>query len=148
MKFWGRIRDFVATKQLQVTLQMSSKVMNVTVPIPANQIGKVRINIQVVPVAANKVIVKNASLHLSGLSPHVKRTDVRDAIARILGSYGEITDIRIPIDLETGFLKGYAFAVFNEKSNATRVLNRRDELASVLNQYLGGNIYINPSKGF
>lgn len=129
---------------------MSSKVMNVTVPIPANQLGKVRINIQVVPVASSaaKVVVKNASLHLSGLSTHVKRSDVRDAIARILGSYGEITDIRIPIDLETGFLKGYAFAVFNEKSNATRVLNRRDELASVLSQYLGGNIYINPSKGF
>lgn len=132
--------------------------MNVTVPIPANQLGKVRIHINILPIegaseagkqAVPKQRIRNASVHLSGLSRHIKRSDVCDALTRILGSYGEIADIRVPIDLATGFLKGYAFVAFKDAEAAARVLNRSRQLGPILNQYLpASNITLATSKGF
>ena len=127
--------------------------MNVTVPIPANQLGKVRIHINIVPSegegeAPVKQRIHNATVHLSGLSAHVKRSDVRDALTRIFGSYGEITDIRIPVNLDTGFLKGYAFVAFKDPASAVRVLNRSAQLSPILGQYLmSNNITMASSKG-
>lgn len=124
--------------------------MNVTVPIPANQLGKVRIHINIIPSEGPvKQRIHNATVHLSGLSAHVKRSDVCDALTRILGSYGEIADIRIPVNLDTGFLKGYAFVAFKDPACAVRVLNRSGQLGPILGQYLmSNNITMASSKGF
>jgi hypothetical protein len=132
----------------------SSKIMNITVPISANQLSKVRININLVSsdstsVPITKQRIHNATVHLSGLSHYVKRTDVCDALTRILGSYGEISDIRIPVDLNTGFLKGYAFVVFKDPKITAHVLNRSAQLSPILGQYLlSNNITMASAKGF
>lgn len=124
----------------------TSKIMNIAIPFAASQHSTLQISITLranegkEQVAEDKKqSTRNTTVYLSGLSAYAKRSSVCDALSRILGTFGEITDIRIPIHLDTSLLKGYAFVTFKDTNSAAWILNHSSQLAPLLSQYLLGS---------
>lgn len=123
----------------------TSKLVNITVPLDASQHSTLQISITLHTNAKKCVVegkkrnTQNTTVYLSGLSEYAKRSNVSDALSRILGACGEITDIRIPIHLDTGLLKGYAFVAFKDANRAAWILNHSPQLTPLLSQYILGS---------
>lgn len=62
------------------------------------------------------------SIYIGGISRLATRKDIYNAIESIVGMYGELEDIRIPVNLQTGHPLGYAFAIFKHASDASNFM--------------------------
>ena len=124
----------------------ASKLVNITVPLDASQHSTLQISITLHTNGKKKCVVdgkkqttRNTTVYLSGLSAYAKRANVSDALSRILGTFGEITDIRIPIHLDTSLLKGYVFVTFKDANSTAWTLNHSAQITPLLSQYILGS---------
>jgi len=119
----------------------ASKLVNIMVPLDASQHSTLQISITLHTNAKKCVVegTRNTTVYLSGLSAYAKRANVSDALSRILGTFGEITDIRIPIHLDTSLLKGYAFVTFKDANSTAWILNHSAQITPLLSQYILGS---------
>lgn len=62
------------------------------------------------------------SIYIGNISRFATREQIHRTIEHILGAYGELDDIRVPVHLETGRTLGYAFAIFKKGCDATKFM--------------------------
>lgn len=100
---------------------------------------KISVNITVKP--------KRRTIYIGGISTLSTRAHIRNTIESIVGSYGELEDIRIPVHLETGHPLGYAFAIFARSSDAVTFMNHVHNAECNPLQCLGGkNVIVSYGK--
>jgi RNA recognition motif-containing protein len=100
---------------------------------------KISVNITVKP--------KRRSIYVGGISTLSTRAHIRDTIERIVGAYGEIEDIRIPVNLRTGHPLGYAFVILSRGSDATTFMKDVEDHENNPLSCLGGtNVQVSYAK--
>lgn len=62
------------------------------------------------------------SIYIGNISRFASREQIHDAIERIVGMYGDLEDIRVPIHLDSGRPLGYAFAIFKNPADASKFM--------------------------
>ena len=91
--------------------------MTTTMPLP----NGAPFNMTVTVTVRSKTPEKR-SIHIKGISRFATRDQIYSAIDRIVGAYGELEDIRIPLHLGSGRPLGYAFAIFKNGADATNFM--------------------------
>lgn len=99
--------------------QMSTKTMSFTMPssTPSGESFNITVRVTVKPKEPEK-----RSIHIGNISRFATREQIHRAIEHIVGAYGELDDIRVPIHLESGRTLGYAFAIFKNGCDAANFM--------------------------
>ena len=105
--------------------QMTTKMMSFTVPctvpctMPSGMPYNVTINITVKPKLKES---EKRSIYIGNISRFATREQIHRAIEHIVGAYGDLDDIRIPVHLESGRPLCYAFAIFKSGADASKFM--------------------------
>ena len=104
---------------------MTTKMMSFTVPctvpctMPSGMPYNVTINIAIKPKLKES---EKRSIYIGNISRFATREQIYSAIDSIVGAYGELEDIRIPVHLESGRPLCYAFAIFKSGADASKFM--------------------------
>ena len=75
-----------------------------------------------IPILDNPKPADLRSIYISNIPLTATREQIHRAIEHIVGAYGDLDDIRIPVHLESGRTLGYAFAIFKNGGDATNFM--------------------------
>ncbi len=102
-------------------MSASPRNMSYTVPLPHGTPFAMTVSIAVKPKTTKEP--EKRSIHIGNISRFATREQIYSAIDRVVGAYGDLEDIRIPVHLESGRPLGYAFAIFKHGADATKFMS-------------------------